>query len=160
MNLDPALGIKCIMTIFGLTYKGHKDPEDNGIGAFENLQTGTLYRTANESILGVSIPIPFYEQTPNMSRHDIESKAVTCTIEDSQGNLFTDIPVVDLGPGKDGYLIKSDDGPHLLDRSWLVCHLMSLKANPMDNVEATYWLIKDGVAYDIKGRDTPYISLD
>jgi hypothetical protein len=156
VNLDPKLGIRCISTIFGLTYKGFHDPTDNGVGAFEDLSTGRLYRTANKTLLGCSIPIPFYELTPNLSRADIEQKLATAWILDTHGNWYENIPVVDLGPGEHDRLIRADDGPHLFDRSWLLCNMMAQKGNPMDNVGLTFWLVKGDVPYDVQGQDTPY----
>ncbi|HTD17878.1 MAG TPA: hypothetical protein VK673_22025 [Chthoniobacterales bacterium] len=159
MIFDPALGVNCVMTIFGLNYNASRDAGDNGIGAFENQQTGQLYRTANKTLVAVSIPIPFYEETPDLSRADIESGRATCVIQDQRGNVFGDLLIADLGPGKDGKLIRAEDGPHLLDRTWKLCWMMAQKGNPMDNVKATFWLVKDGQAYTIHGQDTPYITV-
>ena len=152
---DPALGIKCISTIFGLNYDGSIDRGDNGVGAFENPKTGRLYRTANESIIGVSIPIPFYEETPNLSRSDVENGLATVTIQDQNGEYYFNLPVVDLGPGKNGHLIRGTDGPHLLDRTYALCQLMKA----LDNVAITYWIIKNGEPYKVLGQDTPYILI-
>jgi hypothetical protein len=153
---DPSLGIKCIATIFGLNYDGSRDQGDDGIGAFENPQTGRFYRTANESIVGVSIPIPFYEETPGMSRSDIENGLVTATIQDSSGRFYTGLKIVDLGPGEHGLLIKDSSGaPHLLDRTYALCALMA----SMDDAPITYWLMKDGSPYLIKGQNTSYITI-
>lgn len=157
-NLDPALSIHCVATIFGLTYRGAHDPTDNGIGAFEDQKTGLLYRTANKILVGVSIPIPFYEQTPDMSRSDIENGIVKATILDSLGNWYENLLIVDLGPGAHDRLLKEDGTPRLLDRSYALCAMMAAKGNPMDNVWLRYWLVKNGVPYNIHGQDTPYAS--
>ena len=149
------MGIKCIATIFGLNYDGSSDSGDNGVGAFENPQTGRFYRTANEWIVGVSIPIPFYQATPNMSRADIESGVVTVTIEDANGKLYEGLKIVDLGPGEHGLLIKASDGPHLLDRTYALCHMMG----KMDDAPITYWILKSGVPYSVQGQNTPYIAI-
>lgn len=153
---DPALGIKCVATIFGLNYDGSRDKSDNGIGAFADPRTSRFYRTANESILGVSIPIPFYEETPDMSRADIESGTVTVTIEDPAGQLYQGLKIVDLGPGEHGFLIKDSAGhPHLLDRTYALCALM----NSFDDAPITYWILRGGVPYSVKGQDTRYLVI-
>ena len=153
--LDPNLGIRCIATIFGLNYDGSIDRGDNGIGAFENPQTGRFWRTANESIVGVSIPIPFYEETPNMSRSDIDNGIVTVTIQDANGKLYEGLGIKDLGPGEHGLLIRASDGPHLLDRTYALCQMMGR----MDDAPIIFWILRNGVPYTIKGQDTPYILI-
>jgi hypothetical protein len=157
-NLDPSKSIHCVATIFGLTYKGYHDPTDNGIGAFEDPSTGRFYRTANKVLVGVSIPIPFYERTPDMSRADIQDGLVTVTILDSHGNWYDGIKIVDLGPGAHDRLLKEDGTPRLLDRSYALCAQMAQKGNPMDNVWLRYWILKAGTPYSIQGQDTPYTS--
>jgi hypothetical protein len=152
---DPKLGIKCISTIFGRNYNGSLDRGDNGIGAFESRLTGRFYKTTDEMLVGVSIPIPFYEDTPDLSRSDIESQAVTVTIQDANGDYYFNLPIVDLGPGLHGYLIKASDGPHLLDRTYGLCAEMK----SFDDASITYWIMKSGQAYLVKGQDTPYITI-
>lgn len=152
---DPSLGIKCIATIFGLNYNGSRDSGDNGIGSFINKQTGRFYRTTDENLVGVSIPIPFYEDTPNMSRADIESQAVTVTIQDANGDYWFNLPIVDLGPGMHGHLIKASDGPHLLDRTYGLCSLMKSH----DDAAITYWIMRGDQPYSVKGQNTPYVEL-
>jgi hypothetical protein len=149
---DPTLGIKCVATIFGRNYNGSVDRGDNGIGAFQNAKTGRFYKTTDENLVGVSIPIPFYELTPNMSRADIESQAVTVTIQDANGEYYFNLPIVDLGPGLHGCLIKASDGPHLLDRTFGLCALMKSH----DDAPVTFWIMRGGQPYAIKGQDTPY----
>lgn len=151
-NLPEALGVKCISTIFGLNYNGSIDGGDNGQGAFTDLSTGKPYNTRNKSLVGVSIPIPFYHKTPNMSKLDLERGVVTATIRDSHGHLYQNIKVVDLGPGMGGDLIKSSDGPHLLDRTYGLCAEM----NSFDNAAITFWLVREGKAIEVLGQDTPY----
>lgn len=152
---DPSLGIKCIATIFGLNYNGSRDSGDNGLGAFIDKRTGRFYRTTDEMLVGVSIPIPFYEETPGMSRADIESQAVTVTIQDANGKYYFNLPIVDLGPGMHNKLIRAHDGPHLLDRTYGLCAEMK----SMDDAAITYWILKGGVPYTVKGQDTPYITI-
>jgi hypothetical protein len=157
--LDQDLSIECISTIFGLNYNGAPDPGDNGIGAFEDITTGRLYRTANKILVAVSIPIPFYEDTPDMTRAMIVNRTVTCTIEDQFGNFYEGIRIADLGPGKNGKLIRAGDGPHLLDRTYALCKLMQAKGCPMDNVKLRYWLLNDAMPYSIQGQDTAYLTI-
>lgn len=152
---NPALGIKCIATIFGLNYDGTRDPTDNGVGAFKNAKSGEFYNTRDEMLVGVSIPIPFYEQTPEMSRSDIENQLVTVTIQDNNGEYFFNLPIVDLGPGEHGYLIRSKDGPHLLDRTYGLCALMK----SFDDAPLTYWIMHNGEPYLVGGQDTPYFTV-
>lgn len=157
--LDQDLSIECVSTIFGLNYDGSQDRGDNGIGAFEDITTGRLYRTANKILVAVSIPIPFYEDTPEMTRAMIVSRTVTCTIEDQFGNWYQGIPIADLGPGQHGKLIRASDGPHLLDRTYALCKMMEAKGNKMDNVKLRYWLLNDAMPYSVQGQDTAYITI-
>jgi hypothetical protein len=152
---DPKLGISCVATIFGLNYKGRPDPDDNGEGAFIDLSTGKPYDTRDEMLIGVSIPIPFYKRTLGMSREDIESKAVTVTIQDANGEYWFNLPIVDLGPGESGKLIRASDGPHLLDRTYGLCQQMK----SMDDAKIVYWILKGRVPYSVQGQDTPYITI-
>jgi hypothetical protein len=84
---------------------------------------------------------------------------VTCTIEDQHGNFYEGLRIADLGPGKNGKLIRGHDGPRLLDRTYGLCRLMQAKGNPMDNVKLRYWLLNDAMPYSIQGQDTPYITI-
>ena len=106
-------------------------------------------------LIGVSIPIPFYRLTPNMSRADIETKAVTVTIQDANGEYWFNLPICDLGPGEAGKLIRASDGPHLLDRTYGLCS----ETKSHDDAAITYWIMRGLVPYHVMGQDTPYITL-
>src|ERR1700739_3615846 len=54
----PRYSLKCVATCFG-----YEDPGDNGVGAFIDPATGKNYVTNNQTLVGVSVPIPILDAT-------------------------------------------------------------------------------------------------
>lgn len=153
-QLDPKHGVNTVATVFGSTYKGAVDPTDNGQGAFLDLATAKPYET--RKVVGVSIPIPVFHETLSGSKLAVEERKFTVTIA-YEGKWYKDLPIVDLGPGAFGRLLKDKEGrTHLLDRTYPLCRIM----NSFDNAEIAYWIVDSkGNSVPIKGLEVGYVII-
>jgi hypothetical protein len=153
-KLDPKHGVNTVASVFGSTYKGGVDPTDNGQGAFKDPATGKSYATRN--VVGVAIPIPFFKETCGGNYLLVEQRKFTVTI--FHNNVwYRDLPIVDLGPGAHGKLLKDKEGhTHLLDRTYPLCKLM----NSFDNAEVAFWIVDEhGVSLEVKGFEVGYFII-
>ena len=148
---DPKFFVNTVATVFGSNYNGGKDPEDEGQGAFKDPTTGQYYATRD--VIGVSIPIPMFRAMINDYQAVSEKKYTVRIINPLKpDHAMSNVPIVDLGPGKDGKLL---DGRYL-DRTLPLCRAMG----DLDNTRVHFCIIgPDGKPMEIKGLDGPKIAL-
>jgi hypothetical protein len=155
---DPGEGfsLKCIATCFG-----YLDPGDNGTGAFIDPSTGKNYLTNNQTLVGVSVPIPILDATFGAVGLDraVSQHSVTVML----GSAFKrGIPIVDEGPGESvggqhGLLVGKDGVLHALDMTYGLCEALGVKYDANSaSYEVTWWINdQNGAPVEMKGLDAP-----
>ena len=136
-----------IATVFGLNYNGSRDEGDNGEGAWG-------VKTANTSILGVSLPEAVLILTFGLSgtwRQEAVSVGRFLTLHNvlvhvTRAGKTVVAPVVDAGPARTykGKLLHN-----AIDLTYAVAHALETNGEAI----VSYQIVSDGVALPIKGWD-------
>lgn len=153
---DPPLSVTCWATMFGLTWRGLKDPGDNQIGFFIDPSTGKPYDTSQKSLYGCSLPREVMLSTfgisdawrtePIINVWRAHSQSVQEWVSankpllyiDSGGHTLTDAVLVDAGPAA---------GAGGLDLTYASAHFL----DTMGKALCTYKIVVNATAIPIKG---------